>query len=180
LRSRRPDDLVIRPPLPADHLEIAALIESLVPRYLARDLTPEGIALIRENAQPGAIGARLGGLNPASAWSPVFVAVAGTRIVGFGAVRNDTHITQLQIAEDWHGRGIGHRLAQALIAEIRRRHPRARAVTLNASAAGLVSSAHGLRAGRSALAVARHHCAADGDSDLKFDPAQSGSAADPR
>ena len=132
------DAVHIRAPLPADHLEIAALIESLLPRYLARELTAEGIAIIRENAQPGLIGARLGGLMQ-PVWSPAFVAVAGSRIIGLGAVRDDTHITQLQVAEDWHGRGIGHRLAAALIAEIRRRHPRARAVTLNASAAGLLS-----------------------------------------
>jgi len=132
------DGVLLREPLPADHLEIAALIESLIPRYLARELTAEGVAIIRDVAQPGAIGAKLGGLMP-PVWSPAFVAVASSRIVGLGAVRDDTHITQLQVAEDWHGRGIGHRLAQALIAEIRRRHPRARRVTLNASAAGLVS-----------------------------------------
>jgi GNAT superfamily N-acetyltransferase len=132
------DDIVIRPPLPADHLEIAALIESLLPRYLARELTAEGVAIIRDVARPGAIGARLGGLNQ-QFWAPAFVAVAGSRVIGFGAVRDDTHITQLQVNEAWHGRGIGHRLAKALIAEIRRCHPQARAVTLNASAAGLVA-----------------------------------------
>src|SRR5688500_12706979 len=110
------NDIVIREPCAADHLEIAALIESLIPRYLARELTAEGIAIIRDAARPGAIGARLGGLNQ-QFWSPAFVAVAGSRVVGFGAVRNDTHITQLQINEAWHGRGIGHRLAKALIAE---------------------------------------------------------------
>jgi len=132
------DAVVIREPRPADHLEIAALIESLIPRYLARELTAEGIAIIREAAQPGVIGARLGGLQ-LPVWSPALVAVAGSRIVGFGAVRDATHITQLQIHEAWHGRGIGHRLAKALIAEIHRRQPRARQVTLNASSAGLVS-----------------------------------------
>jgi GNAT superfamily N-acetyltransferase len=132
------DDILIRAPLPADHLEIAALIETLMPRYLARELTAEGIAILRKATQPGAIGASLGGLAP-PVWSPAFVAVAGSRIVGFGAVRGDTHITQVQVAEDWHGRGIGGRLVRALIAEIRIRHPRARVVTLNASSAGLVS-----------------------------------------
>ena len=132
------DEIVIRPPLPADHLEIAALIETLIPRYLSRELTPEGIAIFRKATQPGAIGASLGGLGP-PVWSPAFVAVAGARIIGFGAVTRETHITQVQVAEDWHGRGIGGRLVRALIAEIRIRHPRARRVTLNASAAGLVS-----------------------------------------
>ena len=128
----------LRAPLPADHLEIAALIERLVPRYLSRDLTSEGVALVRENAVAGMIGVRLGGLTP-PVWSPALVAVAGSRVVGFGAVRKGTHITQLHVAEDWHGRGVGHRLAKALIAEIQRRHPRAAAVTLNASAAGLIA-----------------------------------------
>jgi GNAT superfamily N-acetyltransferase len=132
------DEIRIRAPLPADHLEIAALIESLIPRYLARELTEEGVAIIRDVARPGAIGAKLGGLDH-SVWAPAFVAVAGSRVVGFGAVRDDTHITQLQVNEAWHGRGIGHRLALALIDEVRRRHPLARAVTLNASAAGLTS-----------------------------------------
>ena len=132
------DGVLLRAPLPADHLEIAALIESLIPRYLSRELTAEGIAIIRAMAQPGAIGARLGGLTHPG-WSPTFVAVAGNRIIGLGAVSEETHITQLQINEAWHGRGIGHRLAKALIAEIRRRHPRAQRVTLNASAAGLTS-----------------------------------------
>jgi GNAT superfamily N-acetyltransferase len=132
------EQVIIREPLPADHLEIAALIESLIPRYLARELTPEGIAILREHAQPGMIGVRLGGLIY-PAWSPAFVAVAGSRIVGFGAVRNETHITQVQVAEGWHGRGIGARLVRALVDEIHRRHPRARFVTLNAASGALVS-----------------------------------------
>jgi GNAT superfamily N-acetyltransferase len=103
---------------------------------LARDLTAEGVAIVRVNARAGVIGARLGGLGYPH-WTPALVARAGSRIIGFGAVRNDTHITQLQVAEDWHGRGVGHRLVVALIAEIRRRHPTATRVTLNASAAGL-------------------------------------------
>jgi GNAT superfamily N-acetyltransferase len=132
------DEVRIRAPLPADHLEIAALIESLIPRYLARDLTAEGIAIVRENAQAGMIGVRLGGLIY-PAWSPAFVAVAGSRIVGFGAVRNETHITQVQVAEGWHGRGIGARLVRALIEGVRQRHPHARFVTLNAASGALVS-----------------------------------------
>lgn len=132
------DNICIRAPIPADHLEIAALIESLIPRYLARDLTAEGIAIIRENAQPGAIGARLGGLVYPG-WSPAFVAVAGSRVVGFGAVRNDTHITQVQVAEDMHGSGIGSRLVRALVEAVHRRHPHARSVTLNAASGALVA-----------------------------------------
>jgi len=132
------DEIRIRAPLPADHLEIAALIESLIPRYLARELTPEGIAIVRENAQAGMIGVRLGGLIYPT-WSPAFVAIAGRRLVGFGAVRNDTHITQVQVAEGWQGRGIGARLVRALVDEVRRRHPQARAVTLNAASGALVS-----------------------------------------
>lgn len=135
---RRNDGVVLRTPLPADHLEIAALIESLIPRYLARDLTAEGIAIVRENAQAGIIGVRLGGLIYPG-WSPAFVAVAGSRVVGFGAVRNETHITQVQVAEGWHGRGIGARLVRALIEGVRERHPRARFVTLNAASGALVS-----------------------------------------
>jgi GNAT superfamily N-acetyltransferase len=132
------DEILIRAPLPADHLEMAALYATLIPRYLARELTPEGIAIIRENAEPGVIGVRLGGLIY-PAWSPAFVAVAGSRIVGFGAVRNETHITQVQVAEDWHGRGVGARLVRAMIEEVRRRHPRAGAVTLNAASGALLA-----------------------------------------
>lgn len=131
-------DIRIREPLPADHLEIAALTESLIPRYLARELTAEGIAILREQAQAGVIGARLGGLAY-PVWSPAFVAVTGSRIVGFGAVRNDTHITQVQVAEGWHGRGIGSRLVRALIEAVQRRHPQAQSVTLNAASGALVA-----------------------------------------
>ena len=130
------DSIIIREPLPADHLEIAALIESLIPRYLSRDLTAEGIAIIREAAQPGFIGARLGALVY-PVWSPAFVAVAGSRVVGFGAVRNETHITQVQVAEGWHGRGIGSRLVRTLIEAVHRRHPHAQSVTLNAASGAL-------------------------------------------
>ena len=132
------DNVFIRPPLPADHLEIAALIESLIPRYLARDVTPEGVAIIRENAQAGTIGVRLGGLVY-PAWSPAFVAVTGSRVIGFGAVRNDTHITQVHVAEGWQGKGIGARLVRALIASVRLRQPRAQSVTLNAASGALVA-----------------------------------------
>jgi GNAT superfamily N-acetyltransferase len=132
------DDIRIREPLPADHLEIAALIETLMPRYLSRGLTEEGITVFRENATAGIIAARLGGLVY-PVWSPALVAVTGSRVVGFGAVRNETHITKLQVAEGWQGRGIGHHLVRAMIEAVHRRHPRARSVTLNASAAGLTA-----------------------------------------
>jgi len=137
-RSRMPAAVLLREPRPVDHLEMAALIETLIPRYLARDLTAEGIALVRENADAGVIGARLGGLRYPP-WSPAFVAVAGSRVVGFGAARNRTHITQIQVAEDWHGQGIGRRLAAALVDEIRRRDPATTAVTLNAAVGALVA-----------------------------------------
>jgi GNAT superfamily N-acetyltransferase len=130
------DDILLRPPLAADHQEIAALIAALIPRYLGRGVTDEGIAILREDIDPGVIGAKLGGLT-ASAWSPAFVAIAGARIVGFGAVRNQTHITQLHVVEEWHGRGIGHRIAQALAAEVAHRNPNATEITLNAAAGAL-------------------------------------------
>jgi predicted GNAT family N-acyltransferase len=133
-----PSDIILRAPLPADHQEIAALIGGLIPRYLGRGVTAEGIAILRENADPGRVGAHLGGLAP-TAWSPAYVAVAGSRIVGFGAVRDETHITQLHVLEEWHGRGIGHRIARALIAEVAHRHPRATEITLNAAAGALVA-----------------------------------------
>jgi GNAT superfamily N-acetyltransferase len=132
------DDIRIRPPSPVDHLEIAALIESLIPRYLSRETTQEGVAIIRENARAGLIGARLGGLIHPT-WAPAFVAVIGSRVIGFGAVRDDTHVTQLQVAEGWHGRGIGARLVRALIEGVCLRHPAAQTVTLNAASGALVA-----------------------------------------
>jgi GNAT superfamily N-acetyltransferase len=123
------EKIVIRPPLPADHQEIAALIQSLIPRYLSREVTPEGVAVLRANAQPGLVGARLNGIGDPP-WSPAFVAATGSRVIGFGAVRSGTHITQLHVAEDWHGRGIGRALVRALIEAVQRRHPEAEAVTL--------------------------------------------------
>jgi GNAT superfamily N-acetyltransferase len=123
------EDIVIRAPLPADHLEIAALIQSLIPRYLSREVTAEGIAILRANAQAGLIGARLNGLADPG-WTPAFVAVTGSRVVGFGAVRSATHITQLHVAEGWQGRGIGARLVRALVHEVHRREPAAETVTL--------------------------------------------------
>jgi GNAT superfamily N-acetyltransferase len=133
-----PNEILLRPPRPADHLEIAALIAALIPRYLGRGITDEGIGILRENTHDGVIGAKLGGLASVT-WSPALVAVAGSRIVGFGAVRDETHITQLHVVEDRHGRGIGYRLAQALIAEVVRRHPQATEVTLNAVSGALVA-----------------------------------------
>ncbi len=122
-------DIVIRPPLPADHQEIAALIQNLIPRYLGREVTPQGVAFLRAQAQAGPVGARLNGIA-APEWSPAFVAVTGSRVVGFVAVRSATHVTQLHVAEDFHGRGIGRRLLRAVIEEVQRRNPKAEAVTL--------------------------------------------------
>jgi predicted GNAT family N-acyltransferase len=137
-RSTAGDDIHLRPPLPADHLEIAAIIAALIPRHLGHGLGDEGIAILREHTKEGIIGAKLAGIGHV-VWSPALVAVSGARIVGFGAVRDDTHITQLHVIEDRHGRGIGHRIARALIAEIVRRHPRAREVTLSAAEGALVA-----------------------------------------
>jgi GNAT superfamily N-acetyltransferase len=132
------DEITIRPPLPADHQEIAALIQSLIPRYLAREVTPEGVAYLRAQAQAGLIGGRLNGIVDPT-WSPAFVAVTGSRVVGFAAVRSATHITQVQVAEDWHGRGIGARLVRAVIEEVHRRHPTAETVTLSAAPGALTA-----------------------------------------
>jgi predicted N-acetyltransferase YhbS len=132
------DDITIRPPRPADHLEIAALIQSLIPRYLAREVTPEGVTILRAQAQEGPVGARLNGIGQPE-WSPAFVAVSGGRVIGFVAVRDATHITQVQVAEDWHGRGIGARLVRAAIAEVHRRHPAAECVTLSAAPGALTA-----------------------------------------
>ncbi|WP_395015874.1 GNAT family N-acetyltransferase [Dongia sp.] len=125
------DNIVIRPPLPADHLEIAALIQNLIPRYLSREVTPEGVAILRAQAQPGPVGARLNGIADPT-WSPALVAATGSRVIGFGAVRGGTHITQLHVAEDWHGRGVGARLVRGLIEAVQQRHPAAETVTLGA------------------------------------------------
>ncbi len=81
------DEIILRAPLPADHLEIAALIQSLIPRYLGREVTPEGVAYLHANAQAGLVGARLNALADPE-WSPAFVAVTGSRVVGFAAVRS--------------------------------------------------------------------------------------------
>lgn len=138
---RRPavgDGIRLRPPLPADYPEMAAIIAALIPRYLGRGLREEAIAILRENTEAGAVGRKVAGFDASYVWSPAFVALAGSgRLLGFGAVRSDTHITQLHVIEEWHGRGIGHRLARALVAEIVRRHPRATEVTLSAASGAL-------------------------------------------
>jgi ribosomal protein S18 acetylase RimI-like enzyme len=120
----------LRSPLPADLIEIAALITNLIPRHLGGDLTPEGRAHLLGHIRPGAIGARLRGIcHPAR--NGALVAMKDSRILGLGAVRDDSHITLLYVAEAWHGRGIGRRLMDALIADIRHRHPGTTEITLN-------------------------------------------------
>jgi GNAT superfamily N-acetyltransferase len=54
-------------------------------------------------------------------------------VIGYGAVRNDTHISQIYVAEAWHRRGIGSALLRDLIVAIQVCHPAANAVTLNAT-----------------------------------------------
>ncbi len=135
------NEISLRPPGPADVLEIAALIENLSRRYLDQDLTAEGRAVIKAASGPGALGARWAGVVHPSP-NPRFVAVdggraGGGRIVGYGAVRDRTHITQLFVAEEYQGRGIGHRLVRALAEAVRAGNPQAVEITLNSAPTAL-------------------------------------------
>ncbi|HVZ01500.1 MAG TPA: GNAT family N-acetyltransferase [Dongiaceae bacterium] len=126
------EDILLRATLPADLPEISALVAGLVPRHIGGTASAEGLRHLRSYMAPGAIGARLAGVvHPAR--NPALVACAGRRIVGYGAVRDDTHVSQVYVAEDWHRRGIGSALLRALVRAIRARHPAAVAVTLNAT-----------------------------------------------
>jgi GNAT superfamily N-acetyltransferase len=130
------ENIHLRQPGPADLLEIAALIENLAARYLNQNLTDEGRALFQAAGQPGALGATWAGVvfPPVN---PRFVAVNGARIVGYGAVRDRTHITQLFVADDHQGLGVGHRLVRALVNEVRARNPEVTEITLNSAPSAL-------------------------------------------
>jgi GNAT superfamily N-acetyltransferase len=104
----------------------------LVPRHIGGIATHDGLRRLRAYMEPGAIGARLTGVvHPRR--NAALVACSGARIVGYGAVRNDTHLSQIYVAEDWHRRGIGTALLWGLIDVVRRRHPYTAKVTLNAT-----------------------------------------------
>lgn len=130
-RAAASEDIRLRPPETADLLEIAALLEIQTRRYLAVDLRPEGRNLLRHHNRPGAIGARWAQRRTPEI-NPALVAIDGARLVGYGAVRNQTHIGQLFVSDDYRGRGIGYRLTMALIAEIQKRDAKADWITLNA------------------------------------------------
>jgi ribosomal protein S18 acetylase RimI-like enzyme len=118
--------------LPADLLEVEALVANLIPRQLGGGLTAAGLAQLRDYMRPGAIGARISGtVFPPR--DPVLVALAGPRLVGYGAVREQRHISQIYVAEDWHRRGVGAALVLALVAAIRGARPGAETITLNAA-----------------------------------------------
>ncbi len=131
-RAAAGDDIRLRPPLSSDLPEISALVAGLIPRHIGGTATPAGLSHLYAYMQPGAIGARLAGVAhpPRNA---ALVACSGARIVGYGAVRDDTHLSQIYVAEDWHRRGIGTALLWGLVEAVRRRHPSVDKVTLNAT-----------------------------------------------
>lgn len=132
------EDIRLRPPDSTDLLEVAALIENLSLRFLDQDLTAEGRAIVRAAGQPGVLGAKWAETVFPSV-NPKLVAIDRTRIVGYGAVRDRTHITQLFVAEDHQGLGIGYRLVKALVAEVRARNPQAAEITLNSAPSALAA-----------------------------------------
>ena len=126
------DDIILRAPLAADLPEISPLVLGLIPRHIGGTATADGLRQLRAYMEPGAIGRRLTGITHPPR-NPAVVACSGARIVGYGAVRNDTHVSQIYVAEDWHRRGVGSALLRGLIDAVRRRHPSATKVTLNAT-----------------------------------------------
>ncbi|HEY4162146.1 MAG TPA: GNAT family N-acetyltransferase [Dongiaceae bacterium] len=88
--------------------------------------------MLRDYNRPGAIGARWV-RNQTPSINPALVAIDGVRLVGYGAVRSRIHITQLFVADEYRGRGLGYRLTMALIDEIRERDAKAGWITLNAA-----------------------------------------------
>jgi GNAT superfamily N-acetyltransferase len=129
---RRGPGILLRPLLPADLPEICALVAGLIPRHLGGTATVEGLHHLRAYMEPGAIGRRLAGVTHPPR-NPALVASNGGAVIGYGAVRYDTHISQIYVAEAWHRRGIGRVLLEELTVAIRRRHPAAARVTLNAT-----------------------------------------------
>jgi len=126
------DDIHLRPPLPADLPEISALFANLVPRHFGGAATVAARREMRAYMEPGATGRRLTDIAfPAR--NPALVAANGSRILGYGSARDETHISQIFVVEDWHRRGVGTALLDGLISAIRHRHPKAELVTLNAT-----------------------------------------------
>ncbi len=131
-RAQGAEEVILRAALPVDLPEISALVAGLVPRHIGGTATAQGLQHLRAYMEPGAVGARLTGITHPPR-NPALVACSRARIVGYGAVRDDTHISQIYVAEDWHRRGIGRALLWGLIAVTRSRHPKASRVTLNAT-----------------------------------------------
>ena len=126
------EEILLRALLPADLPEVSALVAGLIPRHFGGTATPDALREMYRYMEPGAIGRRLAGVaHPAR--NPALVALGGSRIVGYGSVRDDTHVSQIFVVEDWHRRGVGSALLRVLIAEIQERHPAACVVTLNAT-----------------------------------------------
>jgi GNAT superfamily N-acetyltransferase len=124
--------IVLRPPQPADFPEISALVAGLVPRHLGGTATEAGLRHLRAIMEPGAIGARLTGVTYPTR-NPALVACSAGAVIGYGAVRGETHISQIYVVEAWHRRGIGGALLRGLIDAVRHRHPTVDEVTLNAT-----------------------------------------------
>jgi GNAT superfamily N-acetyltransferase len=128
----------LRPPEISDLLAISSLLEIQTRRYLLADLRPPGRALLHDYNRPGAIGARWA-RHGMPVVNPALVAIDAMRLVGYGAVRDRTHITQLFVSDEYRGRGLGYRLTMALIGEILKRDPSITWITLNAAPSAITA-----------------------------------------
>tara|TARA_B100000614_G_C14404359_1_gene435092 strand:+ start:264 stop:788 length:525 start_codon:yes stop_codon:yes gene_type:complete len=115
-------------PLRAEHAgELSAMVNAVFDEFVGGGYSAEGVRTFKEYVESDSIARRLQDGNL------IYVAVAGSRIVGVIEIRSLDHVSLLFVVKEFHRRQIARRLLDYAIAECRKRSSTFSALTVNAS-----------------------------------------------
>ena len=117
----------IEPIRPEDIPSCVSLITTAFDRYVGCDYSREGKNTFSSFVTEEALLERFEKKNR------MICARENGRIVGFQEVRDTNHICLFFVDPEYHSRGIGRALFEYSLAEIRRKHPEVREITVNSS-----------------------------------------------
>ncbi len=117
----------IRPFRPHQAAETSALINAVFDEFVGCDYSREGNRTFYDYTTPQAIQERY------AAGNLLFVAQAGSAIIGMIEIRDLCHISLLFVGKEYHKMGIARRLFETAIAGCRSRNPELSTFSVNAS-----------------------------------------------
>lgn len=104
-----------------------SLVREVFDDFVAPGYSPQGVATFHSYVTRDAV------LERFKKGNPMYVAKSGSQIVGAHEIRDWNHISLFFVKKELHGSGIGRKLFERALDEIKKTYPEIRLVSVNAS-----------------------------------------------